>query len=219
MNLCRVRQAWLLVVALAFSTGGCVRRPEFTAGQPGTTQEPTLPFQEAGSHAPVTPAAAFSLSLSDLAMGTPLLVHLQAPLSSAHGRAGNTFKAILDEPILLSGQTIASKGAIVIGKILEAKPSDPVHEAGYLRLTLTGIWLNGESWSLQTSRVFVKGATYQREAAVAPVQLAAASTSLTASGVPATRIVQVHEDAGVPADRLLIFRLSQTHRVQNAGGQ
>jgi hypothetical protein len=206
-----------LVVALAFLTGGCVRRPEFTAGQPGTTQEHTLPFQEAGSHAPVTPAAAFSLS--DLAMGTPLLVHLQAPLSSAHGRAGNTFQAILDEPILLSGQTIASKGAIVIGKILEAKPSDPVHEAGYLRLTLTGISLNGESWSLQTSRVFVKGATYQREAAVAPVQLAAASTSLTASGVPATRIVQVHEDAGVPADRLLIFRLSQTHRVRNAGGQ
>jgi hypothetical protein len=119
---------------------------------------------------------------------------------------------MLEEPLFVSAHVVAPRGTVIKGRILEAKPSDPAEEAGYLRLTLTSISLAGKTLPLQTSHLFLKGATYERES-VLPVQLASASTAVR---VPSSRMTQVHEDVGIPSDRRLIFRLSQAISVQIA---
>jgi hypothetical protein len=160
------QNALAIAMALACLTVSCGRHPDFAVNQ-STLQGWSLPFH------PDTSSQRRLVNRSGFISGTPILVRLQVPLSSSLCRTGDLFKATLDEPIVSRGQTIA-KGALLTGKILEAKPSDPFREAGYLRLTLTGISLGGKSWPLQTSNVFVKGATYQRDSP-SPIRLAGIS--------------------------------------------
>jgi hypothetical protein len=200
--------ALLILIMLIVLNVGCVRQTDFATGQP-SSQERGLPFQ--GSDTPPNDFEA-SFPLAHLVVGTPLTVHVETPLSSMRSRPGSSFTALLDEPLLVSGHVVAPKGSVMKGKILEAKPSEPADEAGYLRLTLAAISLGGKTWPLQTSHVFLKGATYERESVV-PVQLASASTT---ARVPSSRMIQVHEDVGIASDRKLIFRLSQAISVQIA---
>jgi len=76
-------------------------------------------------------------------------------LSSATSRTGDFFEAVLDEPIVVRGRTVAPRGANITGKILEARASE-FQEPGYMRLALTTVFLNGQSLSIQTSSIFVK---------------------------------------------------------------
>jgi hypothetical protein len=208
------KRAWAVSIALAGLTISCGRQPDFVAGQ-SLLQDRALPFHPDPNAKGLTRHD--TSYLAGVAPGTPILVHLQAPLSSARSRAGDSFKAILDEAIVVRGQTIVVKGALITGKILEAKPSDPDHEAGYLRLTLTEISLDGKSWPLQTSNVFVKGATYERDAPAPPIQLVGDSKSLTPKAAPRVVRIEVREEAGVPADRHLTFRLTQPVSLENSG--
>ena len=47
-------------------------------------------------------------------------------------------------PSSSGGSTLAPRGAVLTGKVLDAKASDQFQEAGYLRLALTAISLNGK---------------------------------------------------------------------------
>ena len=204
----RASTALLLLVMLVAFNVGCVRQADFAAGQP-SSQERSLPFQ--GDDTP--DATGGSFPLAGLVVGTPIAVHVETALSSARSLPGSSFTAMLDEPLLVGRHVVAPKGTVIKGKILEAKPSEPATEAGYLRLTLTAISLEGKTWPLQTSHVFLKGATYARKSVV-PMQLASASTAVR---VPSSRVTQVHEDVGIQSDRKLVFRLSQTISLQIAG--
>ena len=205
-------QALALSLALLSLTVGCGRQPDFAISQ-STIPNRALPFHSNTSSPRWSPTSA----IMGIAFGTPIVVRLQAPLSSSLCQAGDSFRAILDEAMVVKGQTVAAKGTLVTGKILEAKPSDPSREAGYLRLTLTGISLDGKSWPLHTSNVFVKGATYEREAPAPPMQLVGASTPLIDKAAPRHLRIEIREDAGVPADRLLTFRLTQLVSAENSG--
>ena len=117
---------------------------------------------------------------------------------------------------MLSGLTIAPKGALLTGKILEAKSSNPFREAGYLRLALTEISIDGKSMPLLTSSIFLKGATYEREVSAPPVQLVGTKTLLS-KVAPAPQRIEVREDAAVSSERLLTFRLTQPAVVEHGG--
>jgi len=205
-----------VTICLVFAgiTMGCGQRPQFVAG-PSTSQDRNLPFHS-DTGGKIRPAE-IAQSLADIASGTPILVRLETSLSSAHAMAGDSFQAVLDAPMIWQGQPIAPKGSLLHGKVLEAKPSEPSREAGYLRLALTGISINGKIYPLQTASIFVKGATYEREATILPLQLASASQTL----VPATTLrpqrIAVRDDAGISTARLLTFHLTQPVTVANGG--
>ena len=192
----QTRLALLLPAAILSLFVACARQPELVSAQS------SLPFHAANSEpkAPVSP-------LADLVPGTILVVHLRSPLSSALSHTGEVFKAVLEEPILQRGQVVAPKGSEVTGTILQASPSDPDREAGYLRLALTAITIDRQPFPLQSSSVFIKGATYDREAPAPPVQLVGASSAQGSRVVSRPLRVVVREDAGVPADRLLRFHV------------
>ncbi len=94
--------------------------------------------------------------------GTVVAVRLQNSVSSATANPGDNFEAVLDEPLVVKGETVAPKGTPVTGRVVEAKSSGRLHDSGYLRLTLSAININGKALPVQTSSLFAKGANHNK---------------------------------------------------------
>src|SRR5262249_57145815 len=82
--------------------------------------------------------------------------------SSATAQSGQSFSAVLDEPLVVDGKTFAPQGTAVTGKVVAARESGHLHNAGYLRITLSSITVNGKSVPLQTNSIFVSGGSYKK---------------------------------------------------------
>jgi hypothetical protein len=94
--------------------------------------------------------------------GTVVAVRLQSSISSATASPGESFDAVLDEPLVVKGETVAPRGAPVTGRVVEAKSSGHLHDSGYLRLTLSSITIHGKAVPMQTSSLFAKGANHNK---------------------------------------------------------
>jgi len=94
--------------------------------------------------------------------GTAITVRLQSSISSASAHSGESFDAVLDQPLVIEGKTLAAKGAEIKGRVVDAKQSGHLHSSGYLRLTLASLQLNGKMVPVQTSTVFAKGANHNK---------------------------------------------------------
>jgi len=94
--------------------------------------------------------------------GTAITVRLQNAVSSATSAPGDQFEATLDQPIVIEGQTIASEGAHVFGRVVAARRSGRLLRSGYLRIALSSLDLNGKSVALQSSSVMVAGTSHKR---------------------------------------------------------
>jgi hypothetical protein len=57
---------------------------------------------------------------------------------------------------------VAPRGAVVTGKVLDARSAGEFQEAGYLRLALIAVSLNGQSLAMQTSSIFVKRGSHAK---------------------------------------------------------
>lgn len=97
-----------------------------------------------------------------LPANTAIYVRLQQSLSSTTAQPGQNFSAVLDEPLVADGQTLAPKGTAIEGKVVAARESGHLHNAGYLRITLSSLTLNGKTLPIQTNSVYVSGGTYNR---------------------------------------------------------
>ncbi|HKV91362.1 MAG TPA: hypothetical protein VJW20_02315 [Candidatus Angelobacter sp.] len=113
-----------------------------------TTSSQQLPFTE--NKALVVPA------------NTAIYVRLQQSLSSSTAQSGQIFAAVLDEPLIVDGQTLAPEGTAVTGKVVAVRESGHLYNAGYLRITLSALSVNGKSVPLQTNSVFVSGGSYKK---------------------------------------------------------
>src|SRR5215469_4381446 len=129
-----------LTLALAV-TVSCSRQATIpvaaeTDAAPNPTEEtPQLPFAREGQAVGISPTSSLIPPSASLPAGTPVTIRLQTALSSASARAGDTFAAILDEPIIVAGQILAERGAVVTGRIIDAKAAVR-GGPGYLRLAL-----------------------------------------------------------------------------------
>jgi len=94
--------------------------------------------------------------------GTALSIRLQNAISSASNRGGDEFAAVLDEPIVVNGTTVAARGAPVRGRVVAARSSGRLHNSGYLRLALVSVEINGQSVPVHTSSVFAAGGEHKK---------------------------------------------------------
>jgi hypothetical protein len=97
-----------------------------------------------------------------LPAGTPVTVRLQTPVSSAASEAGEIFDAVLDEPLVVDGQTVAPRGVAVRGKITMARRSGRLRHPGQLGLTLVSVSLGGQEVPLETSHILAKGGSHKK---------------------------------------------------------
>lgn len=161
-----------IVSVLSLAMAGCSGTPKNDASNPDqnnlTTTASAAPFSNSGaqppepehkgwfSHTPDVP------STITVPAGTVLSIRLQNSISSATAAPGESFDAVLDEPLVVKGQTVAPRGAAVSGRVTEAKPSGRLHDSGYLRLTLASVTINGKDVPVTTSSIFAKGANHNR---------------------------------------------------------
>lgn len=150
-------KAVALAVALSLGMTACSRQPAVETVDDSTPDAQQLPFERAPNRKGLPPTS----SVAEIPAGTPILVRLQSPISSASARDGEAFSALLDEPIVVRGKIIARRGTMVTGRVVAAKRSDGEQTSGYLRLTLSAVALNGRSQPIQTSSIFAKGGTQE----------------------------------------------------------
>lgn len=83
--------------------------------------------------------------------GTELNARLTNGLSSKDSKAGDTFHASVDGPVVVDGKTVIPKGAEVTGKVTNAVSSGRLKQRAELWVTLTSIQVGGKSYDLSTS--------------------------------------------------------------------
>jgi hypothetical protein len=156
---------------------------------------------------------------------TAIYIRLQQPLSSVTAQPGQSFSAVLDEPLVVNGQTLASQGTTVIGKVVAANESGHLHNAGYLRITLCSMNLNGKSIPLQTNSMFVSGGSYKKRnlafigggvgggallgALIGSGKSAGVGSAAGATGGTSAAYATGKKEVGFVAEHRLGFRLTQ----------
>lgn len=88
---------------------------------------------------------------------TVIYVHLKEPLSATDAEAGQDFPAVLDQALLVDNQVVASQGCAVSGKVVAARGSGHLHRAGYVRIRLSSIFINGKQFPLATNSMMAAG--------------------------------------------------------------
>ena len=119
-----------VLVIIVLMMGGCARRDSLPLAEESVSADQHLPFDATSDKGGISPTG--SLAPAAIPAGTPVTIHLRLSLSSASSRAGDPFEAVLDEPIVVRGHTLAPRGAILSGRVLDARASDRFQEAGYL---------------------------------------------------------------------------------------
>ncbi len=203
-----VTLAWVTVawVILTWTTG-CSRQLT-VPGSNRTADSPQLPFERVSDSGGISPTAGFT---SDgIPVGTEVAIRLQMMLSSADSRAGDSFQAVLDEPLMVAGKTIAPRGTPVTGSVVAAKASGGRTDPGYLRLTLASMVMNGKSLPLQTSSIFAKGGGPNQKLKATTIE----SSAITGKGSGAEAAVNSSHGTGIsinpaPGD----VRFSTGHRL------
>jgi hypothetical protein len=148
----------LVVVILAVGCGSVPDKVDAAAAA-ASAEKPNLPFSNKQAEASAHPLVADEVTVP---AGTPVTIRLQNAISSASNRPGDEFAAVLDEPIVIDGKTLAPRGATVKGRVVAARSSGRLHNSGYLRLSLISMEVNGKSMPVHTSSVFAMGGAHKK---------------------------------------------------------
>ena len=92
-----------------------------------------------------------------LPAGTLLTVRLKSPISADNPAADRNFEAVVDQPVVLEGNSLVPLGAVVSGRVESSQASNLKRNRGSVRLVLESIHLAGANLPLQTSSLFVRG--------------------------------------------------------------
>lgn len=159
--------ALLMVVAGVLLATGCGSvSSKVSAAAPAAdssdSSSTALPFAGAKKEEPAAGATSASTNEIAVPVGTLISVRLQQSVSSASARSGEEFAAVLDEPLVANGKTIAPRGAAVTGRVVAARQSGRMHDSGYLRLALISVEVNGKQIPVHTSSVFAQGGAHKK---------------------------------------------------------
>ena len=162
---CRFRlltPAVLLVLLLIF---GCARRSPNLPAE-GAIQGSPAPFQGQATNATETSGQGFSpgeaqgtgprfQNSDSIPAGSLLTVRLKVPLVAVSG-SQESFEAVLDEPVLVDGNILIPRDAIVSGEVEAAHVSNTSPDRRYVRLALNSLQVDGVSVPIQTASLFAR---------------------------------------------------------------
>ncbi len=151
----------MAVAGMLLATGCGSVSSTVSAAQPAATSDSSSALPFAADKAKKEQATTVPDSLA-VPTGTLISVRLQQSVSSASARSGEEFAAVLDEPLVADGKTLAPRGAAVTGRVVAARQSGRMHNSGYLRLALVSVDVNGKQVPVHTSSVFAMGGAHKK---------------------------------------------------------
>jgi hypothetical protein len=226
----------VLLATLLVASVGCSKQITTTA--PGVRNDSAIsqtaratqpaPFAKSANSADDPTTAISSLVPAQqlvIPSGTAITVRLQNSVSSSTSSPGDQFDAVLDQPIILDGQTVAPTGAQVQGRVVAARRSGRLMHPGYLRIALSSMTVNGKTLVVQSSSVMVAGASHRKRnlawiggGAGGGALIGALATggsgaligsAIGAAGGTTTAYVTGKKDVGFGPERRLTFRLTR----------
>lgn len=116
---------------------------------------------QAESSLPDPPAATSQVEMKlvylTIPAGTPISVRTIDAIDSAKSDVGERFQASLAEPLMLDGNVVVERDALVYGRLTELRESGTFTGRSQLRLELTGIVVNGKVVPVVTGEYEVTG--------------------------------------------------------------
>jgi hypothetical protein len=103
-----------------------------------------------GQPAPAPPPA---VSGAVIPTGTSITVRMIDAVNSQQSRTGETFRASVDEPVLVDGQVVVPRGADAITKLVEDQQSGKIEGRTVLTLVLQQVLVNGRMVDLTSGDV------------------------------------------------------------------
>jgi len=157
--------------------------------------------------------------------GTRISVRTIDTIDSTDSFVGDSFQAALEEPLMLEGNVVVAREALVYGRLTQSKESGTFTGRSQLRLELTGIVVNGKMVPLVTGEYGVTGksrgaSTAKRTAGGAALGAiigavadggngAAIGAGVGATAGAASEIITGGDQVQVPSETFLDFTLLQ----------
>jgi hypothetical protein len=146
-------------------------------------------------------------------------------VDSSQNKVGDIFHASLEGPLVVGNTVVAPKGVDVYGKLSQVKEAGKISGAPQLTLELTGIRINGNIVSVDSTDYDVAGKGRGTQSAqrigggavlgavlggiIGGGRGAAVGATLGAGGGAAVQVMTKGEQVRVPSETLLEFRLQQ----------
>jgi hypothetical protein len=105
------------------------------------------------SPAPAPPPQQNASYGAQIPVGTPITVRMIDGVDSEQTRLGQTFRASIDEPVTVNGQTVLPRGADCVIKLVEDKESGKFAGRTVLTLALQQVSVNGRMIDVTTGDV------------------------------------------------------------------
>jgi len=115
---------------------------------PAAPSERSNVFQPDASSNAVAPQSGI-----ELPQGTVFTVRMIDPVDSQVNRMGETFRASIDEPVVVGSQQVIPRGADVVVKLVEDKQSGKISGKTELTLDLVSVTVNGRVIDVNTQAV------------------------------------------------------------------
>ena len=90
---------------------------------------------------------------AELPSGTQIVIRMIDDVDSERDSVGKTFRASIDEPVVLNGQVVIPRGADVVAKLVDDKQSGKFEGRTVLTLDLMQVQVNGRMVDINTEEV------------------------------------------------------------------
>jgi len=128
--------------------------PATPASTPPAEPAPPVPVERSNVFRPdASNDTAAPQSGIELPQGTVLTVRMIDPVDSQVNRTGETFRASIDEPVVVGSQQVIPRGADVIVKLVDDKQSGKITGKTELTLDLVSVTVNGRVVDVNTQAV------------------------------------------------------------------
>ncbi len=142
------------VASITFGSVTALAPAPQAAAPVSTPPAPAAPVREREKILrPERPAAAASAPRETALIpeGTQIVIRMIDDVDSTRDRIGQTFRASLDEPILVNGVEIVGRGADVLTKLVDDKESGKLTGRTELTMDVVSITVNGKTVDIATS--------------------------------------------------------------------
>ncbi|HXG31992.1 MAG TPA: hypothetical protein VNJ11_01395 [Bryobacteraceae bacterium] len=191
--------------------------------------EPAAQPAASGSAARSAEPPRAGTAANEVPAGTEIVVRMIDDVDSEVHRVGQTFRASVDEPVILGGRTLIPRGAEVVAKLVESKESGKLTGRAELTMDLVSITVGGKTLELVTSEATTASEARGKETAkvvggaaalgaiigaIAGGGKGAAIGATTGAGAgTAVQVLTKGQRVRIPSETRLSFTLQQPLRL------